>query len=327
MLGVLGLGTVAEAVYQAMLNDPGAGVSDISRQLGWSEEQVRQGLGELEQLSLVRSSYEVSGQLRPVAPQLGLAALYAHQERELRARQEALATSKLALEAAIQQYSERHWNRQPAGEEQLIGLDAILERIATLAAECTSEIMGFAPNSQQSSENLDASKPADAAVLVRGIRMRTVYQNSFVNDAPSASYARWLVEQGAEVRIALLLKPRMIIYDRATAVLAMDTDNTAAGAIVVSGGGVLAALCELFERVWDGAGVLGAPRADDNDELTAQERAVLKLLAEGHTDEVVARKLGVSVRTERRITAGIMSRLRARSRFGAGVLAARRGWL
>jgi DNA-binding NarL/FixJ family response regulator len=41
----------------------------------------------------------------------------------------------------------------------------------------------------------------------------------------------------------------------------------------------------------------------------------------------VARKLGISVRTSRRITAELMTQLGARSRFQAGVIAGEQGWL
>jgi len=61
--------------------------------------------------------------------------------------------------------------------------------------------------------------------------------------------------------------------------------------------------------------------------LTDQESVVLRLLAEGHTDDVIARRLGVSARTVRRIVTVVMRRLGARSRFAAGVHAVRRGWL
>lgn len=54
---------------------------------------------------------------------------------------------------------------------------------------------------------------------------------------------------------------------------------------------------------------------------------MLRLLAAGLTDEAVARRLDVSVRTLRRVTADLMERLEARSRFQAGYLAATRGWL
>lgn len=61
--------------------------------------------------------------------------------------------------------------------------------------------------------------------------------------------------------------------------------------------------------------------------LTDQERSILRLLAGGVTDDAAAARLGTSARSVRRVMAGIMGRLGARSRFQAGQLAARRGWL
>ncbi|MEU8192520.1 helix-turn-helix transcriptional regulator [Microbispora amethystogenes] len=56
-------------------------------------------------------------------------------------------------------------------------------------------------------------------------------------------------------------------------------------------------------------------------------RQVLRLAAQGLSDDAVARRLGVSVRTVRARFAEAMAELGAQSRFHAGVEAARRGWL
>ncbi|WP_322779451.1 response regulator transcription factor, partial [Frankia sp. Cas4] len=60
---------------------------------------------------------------------------------------------------------------------------------------------------------------------------------------------------------------------------------------------------------------------------TGQRLEVLRLLAAGMTDEAIARKIGVSTRTIRRQTSEIMDQLDAGSRFQAGILAARLGWV
>lgn len=57
------------------------------------------------------------------------------------------------------------------------------------------------------------------------------------------------------------------------------------------------------------------------------ERTLLGMIAGGDTDEAAARKLGVSLRTVRRMMAHLMERLEAASRFQAGVNATKRGWL
>ncbi|WP_250008308.1 LuxR C-terminal-related transcriptional regulator [Actinoplanes sp. M2I2] len=63
----------------------------------------------------------------------------------------------------------------------------------------------------------------------------------------------------------------------------------------------------------------------DENLLDERERRLLGLLATGLTDESVAARLGLSERTVRRTMASIMARLGARSRFQAGLIAARQG--
>ncbi|MEH0400464.1 helix-turn-helix transcriptional regulator [Streptomyces sp. B21-088] len=71
----------------------------------------------------------------------------------------------------------------------------------------------------------------------------------------------------------------------------------------------------------------GPGRLPADDIPNGKERALLRLVAEGCTDAAAAGQLHVSHRTARRMMAVLMERLGARSRFEAGVKAARRGWL
>jgi DNA-binding NarL/FixJ family response regulator len=119
----------------------------------------------------------------------------------------------------------------------------------------------------------------------------------------------------------------MIITDRSTAVIPVDSEDTSAGAVVLTGHGTLTALCALFESVWESAKPFGEKAHRDESGLTDTESTALKLLADGFTDEAIAKRLGVSHRTARRVATGLMERLGARSRFEAGVRAVRQGWL
>ncbi len=58
-----------------------------------------------------------------------------------------------------------------------------------------------------------------------------------------------------------------------------------------------------------------------------QERELPRMLAEGVTHAVVARALGVSVRTQRRMVADLSALAGASSRFELGVKAARLNWI
>jgi DNA-binding NarL/FixJ family response regulator len=91
----------------------------------------------------------------------------------------------------------------------------------------------------------------------------------------------------------------------------------------------------LFDEQWTSAAAWRAPAtgaaagglAAAAQVLAEQERALLELLVNGETDERVARKLGVSIRTVGRMTSELMRRLGAQSRFQAGALAVSSGWI
>lgn len=71
----------------------------------------------------------------------------------------------------------------------------------------------------------------------------------------------------------------------------------------------------------------GINQVDPGSEPSAEELEILRLLAQGLTDEAIASRLGLPNRTYSRRLVMLWSKLGARSRFQAGVLACRRGWL
>jgi DNA-binding NarL/FixJ family response regulator len=131
----------------------------------------------------------------------------------------------------------------------------------------------------------------------------------------------------------------MLIFDGQVAVVPMDSADSKRGALIVRQSALIAGLRNLFERIWEPAqellpSALGSPDAlgsqsqiGEGGVITDQDRRLLAMLASGVTDETAAREIGVSVRHLRRRISRLMSMLGARSRFEAGVEAARRGWL
>jgi DNA-binding CsgD family transcriptional regulator len=328
VLESLGVGSEAVDVYQMLLAYPHDGVGGITERLGWSQQRVRAALDELAGLSLVRPSWREPGSLRIVNPEVSLISLLAIQEQDLEQHQQHIADLRIELSRVIDDYSELYRNRQPEDIERLTDIDEIRSRIEGLASQCSTSMMAFAPRGAQSPETMAASQPLDLAVLERGVLMRTIYVHGLYNDRPSADYARWLHAHGGQVRTTASLALRMIIYDRQLAIVPINPAEESTGALVLRGTGMVSALCELFEQTWRQAKPLDAQREHKGgEELASQERAILRLLAMGQADAAIARRLGVSVRTSRRITAELMSRLGARSRFQAGVRAAELGWL
>ena len=324
----LGLEADAEIVYQAMIKYPGVReVEGVAQLFGWPGERVADALNELERFSLVRQSWERPGEFLLVSPEVGLEQMLARREADLHQRQRDIADSRAAVARLISEYNIARATCSEVPAEQLSGLDTVRLAIEGLAKNCSSEIMAFVSDGSQTVENMATSRPLDRQLLGRGIRLRTLYLESIANDPATMAYARWLVDEGGQVRTVPSLPARMAVYDRSAALVAIDPDRGATGAILLRGAGVLAVLCAYFDQVWETATELGEVRSRDDDGLTPQERGILRLLAEGNTDEVVARRLGVSVRTTRRLVAELAGRLGARSRFQLGVLAAEAGWL
>jgi DNA-binding CsgD family transcriptional regulator len=328
MLEGLGLGATAELVYCAMLRDPGAGVGDLLAGLRLPEVDVRAALDDLARLCLLRPSWEDAAVLVPVHPEIGLAALLSKQQQELARRQQQIEASRSAVAGLVADYGELRPRQPDPDVEQLVGIDAVRGRLVDLARGATFEVLSMVPGGAQSLASLAASRMLDEEALNRGVGIRTVYLDSARNDTATLAYARWLTELGGEVRTTPVLPLRMLVVDRELALVPADAEDSHSAAILLRSRGPVVGLCAWFDSVWKGGTPLyarGRPR--DAHGLTNQERTILKLLGQGHTDEVIARRLAVSVRTCRRVVADLMQRLAAHGRFQAGAHAQAGGWL
>ncbi len=127
-----------------------------------------------------------------------------------------------------------------------------------------------------------------------------------------------IVPGGHNVRVRSAVAPAgLFVFDRARAlVIGLDV---ATGCVLLTDRGSVGLFCALFERIWADS----LPAAG----LTDQQAEAVRLLADGHTDDAIATRLGVSPRTARRIVSRLMAALGARGRFQAGVRAVDAGWL
>ncbi|MFE4856722.1 LuxR C-terminal-related transcriptional regulator [Streptomyces sp. NPDC056670] len=327
MLAVLGLDTDTERVYRAMLAHRDDGISALSQRLALPEDKLRDCLDRLHALALVRPSGQAESAFRVLGPEQAMSLLLARQQAELAAHQERVETARAAAAQLVAECSSLHRPSAGLRTEELTGAEEIRDRLARLAADVRHEIMTLAPGGAHTESDLEASRGPNATLLERGVTVRTVYLDSIRNHQPTLHHVQWLGRRGGHVRTAPSLPIRMIIADRSEAVLPLDPADASKGAVVLTGPGILMALCELFESTWQAATPLVPTVERDPDGLTPQHREALRLLAQGFKDEAIAKRLGVSTRTARRFAAELMDALEARSRFEAGVHAVQNGWL
>ncbi|GGS82615.1 hypothetical protein GCM10010176_027630 [Nonomuraea spiralis] len=137
----------------------------------------------------------------------------------------------------------------------------------------------------------------------RGVLLRTMAP---VGAATPVVTADDLMVLDGDHRRAESLPTSLMVLDRRVALLPADRDDPEAGCLEVWSRPLVAGLIALFERHWTAAPLPA---------LTRREREVVALLADGCTDPVVARRLGISERTVAATVRALMDRYDARSRF------------
>ncbi len=274
---------------------------------------------------LIRPSQEALGELSPVAPAVGLRDVVDVGERELLATTIRLHQLRARAGELEDRFTARAQLRSRATFEELHGQDSTLRRISeviTGAERMIDTVVSTLP----SAEALQQARYRDVGLIERGIRIRAIYLEGHRKQSRALrDYLDWLGDLGAEVRIRPTLPTRLLCVDNRTAVVAIQPTDPTAGAIVVHTPGLVATVSHLFDLLWSSSrypqdsqspGTLATSGAPDFDDL---ERTVLRLLASGHKDEAVARRVGLSLRSVRRVIGSISAQLGTSSRFELGV--------
>lgn len=201
--------------------------------------------------------------------------------------------------------------------------------VEALLASARREVLVMSTMAVADRDPIGGPRRVDHENLRRGVRYRVIVPDIARTAPVLATRLGTLALSGADTRSVPDVPTDALVIDGSVVVLPVD--RTAAGpslgTAVFRLSSVVTTTTELFERVWLTAVPMSPSELPDAAELNPREKELLALLSSGSTDESAAARLGVSVRTVRRMVADIMNRLGARSRFQAGVKAADRGWL
>jgi DNA-binding NarL/FixJ family response regulator len=177
-----------------------------------------------------------------------------------------------------------------------IAEDSLLVRegLGRILRDSGFEVVGAAANVEELLELVERTRPNVALVDIRlppgysdeGLRAAAEIRTRFpavallvLSQYVEAEYALRLLE-GSERRVGYLLKDRILDVSQLTDAIA----RVVAGGVVVDP----SLVAQLLDR---------RRRADPLDELTAREREVLGLMAEGLTDRGIAQRLYITPKT------------------------------
>ncbi|MFJ6610051.1 LuxR C-terminal-related transcriptional regulator [Streptomyces sp. NPDC091289] len=254
--------------------------------------------------------------MRPVPPSAALAHLLQPVSREIDERLRLAASLSQALLPLT----------AVANDDPNLAI-TVLEGIATIQASIkeatatsTDEILTAQPGSNRPSSTLRASLANAHTAIQRGVRIRHIYQHPARYSSSVRDYLSRIPAQHLQVRTTELTVERLIIIDRSVAYIPASADRGTA--LRIRHPALVAYLIQVYEVLWAQA----VPLAENHHTavpdvpVTAVQLGIARLLTEGHVDDVVARKMGISVRTCRAHIAKLMQTLGATSRTHLGAL-------
>jgi DNA-binding CsgD family transcriptional regulator/sugar-specific transcriptional regulator TrmB len=279
---------------------------------------------------LLRPAVTDPARLEPVSPAAAL-------HRLLRAAEERVADER-RREARLTETFEpllRIDEHRTAGTDtpalsMLSGTERINRAITEATAHADRELLCVQPRTGQHGRRGQASRmialERDQKMLDRGGRIRTLYQHT-TRYMPAVLAYHERLRGDAEARTLDEVPDRLIVIDRTVAFLPANEDGTLA--LEVRHPALTAYFATTFDRLWRLATPM-YPRAAEQPArggVTHRQRAIAALLIEGHTDAVIAERLGMNVRTAREHIAKLAALLGSESRAQLGYLIGRSGIL
>ncbi|MEU2600619.1 helix-turn-helix transcriptional regulator [Streptomyces hirsutus] len=285
------------------------------------------GAAHLVGLGLLNPALDDPSQWEPVAPHIVL-------HRLLRASADRIAGERRREERLVEALEPlmRAGRHDDVSTTSLITLHSGRQRIDRVIDEAMAdagELLAIQPHKSYTHPKPDWQEAAirrDQALLDRGGRIRALYQHT-VRHSPTLAARYERLTGDVEARTLDEITERLIVVDRAVAFVPADTDRTSA--LEVRHPALVRYLATTFDRLWRLATPMypQAVRRPTLNGVTPRQRAIAALLVEGHTDAVIADRLGMNVRTARVHIAKIATTLGSGSRAQLGYLIGQSGIL
>lgn len=254
----------------------------------------------------------------PVAPDLALDELLRPVEDDIRRARERVQRTRSGF-TAVQAMYRAAVREARAAVARIGGEAAVMPALERAVRSCRRELATIQPLGERSAFDLD-----DPLLVPEGVEHRTLYPHSARTNARLMRHISQVEQAGGTVRTVDQVTGRLLLCDRTSAYVADGGDPEHGGAVEITDPGIVAFLVCVFEEAWQRGTPVSATAVRSREPVVADEveRAVMRLLVSGHTDDAIARRLGVSRRTVAGHVARISQQLGSRSRAQLGYLIA-----
>ncbi|MHC5905518.1 helix-turn-helix transcriptional regulator [Streptomyces sp. S6] len=311
-----------------------AGTELYSRALrtGWVTASDAQPAPCLVQFGLLHPTPDDLERLEPVAPAVALHRLLRFTEDRIAAERRREAELVDSFEPLLRiEAPTTPKTYEGTALRVLSGSQRINQGLDEAILGATDEMLSIQPRvATHSVERKELARSAslrrDQALLDRGGRIRTLYQHTQRHSPGVLGYAEQL-DGDVQVRTLDEVTDRLVVVDRTVAFVPVDYDRDIA--LEVRHPALVNHFATTFDRLWRLATPMH-PQTVHHPSLsgvTPRQRAIAALLVEGHTDAVIADRLGLNIRTAREHIAKLATTLGSDSRAQLGYLIGQSGIL
>ncbi|MER5513615.1 helix-turn-helix domain-containing protein [Streptomyces sp. NPDC048254] len=323
MLAALGLDERDESAYRTLVSVGAADVPDLARRLTLAEPDTEHALRRLERHGLAAQSSGRPGRWVAAPPGVALGALLTQQRHEL---------EKAELAAALLAEEYRAAAAEPAVHdlvEVVTGAPAVAQRFLQLQLGAADEVCALVTGNPMVVSGMENEAEEQAAG--RGVRYRVVVERAVLDLPHGITELTAALGRDEQVRVVDRVPTKLVVADRALAMVPLTSHTSEPAAVVVHASGLLELLFELFESVWRTAlplrlGTSGVTE-EQPDAPDATDLEVLSLLLAGLTDVSVAKQLDLGLRTVQRRVKRLMELAGVTTRLQLGWHAYERGWV
>jgi DNA-binding CsgD family transcriptional regulator len=272
---------------------------------------------------LLREENHPQGRLVPVDPEIAAASLVSSMEREIYQRREQIAQIQERSDALRQDYVRSGPAPTPLSSVEHVAGPMEVGGFLKLAADACDQEVVVLRSGRPDASALENFLRITPRLIERGVTVQVLCEHRSRADFTARMKIKNLIDDGAQVRTVSQVPRAAVIFDRSLAILLGFCDGEVMASRVRSGH-VVQFLLDMTNHLWDAATGVDSFESGYAEVADDLQLTMVSLMARGYTDEILARKLGMSVRTCRRHIATMMHELNAVSRFQAGVRASGR---
>jgi DNA-binding CsgD family transcriptional regulator len=307
-------------------------LGEIAQELDFSRDQAQATIAELASLKLIRETDD--GRIVAIPHSQAIDDLLSEQALMLAHAVDYMSEGQRRLRALVDNRSLLDPSEASRITSTAVG-DPGQRGMFELPGEAADSVSAMHPGGLFSDDLLRRSIARAEENLKRHVRMRVVHQSSVLRHPAMVSYLTELETLGCRVRLRDNLPFRLLLVDGTSAICAVPN----CGCYLLKGERVMVLLNRIFETTWVDALPLEramntkakpfapveapSPRVPERRSATLSQahEGILRLLAEGQTDQSIARSMGITTRTVTRRISEIYELLGVESRFQAGIAA------